>query len=108
METNAHQNRLINTAQEKIFMILSNQTTPVDFVEWYENWYLDDVESMEKFLDKKIFVALQELYNDMGYFEANDEICKEASCYFGVDKLQNKLRRALGKIENRLNKISSC
>jgi hypothetical protein len=99
MTTKTHQSSLIKTAQEKISMALSNQITPMAFIEWYENWYLGEVQNIENLLDKKMFLTLQELYSDIGYFEPNDEIRKTHHSYYGLDKFRKALQNTLSEIE---------
>jgi hypothetical protein len=92
---------LIRTVQENISLTLAGQLTLTAFTEWYEDWYLDELEKRQNCIDKTIFEALQMLYFDIGFFEPNDEIRKEHPSYYGSDKLREKLHHALNEMANR-------
>ena len=68
MKTN--QASLVGIVQEKISLTFAGHLAPMDFVKWYEDWYLDELENRQNLVDTKVFAALQTLYSDIGFFEA--------------------------------------
>ena len=86
----------INILIKKIKDTVNRQISPVEFTQWYEDWFSDEVE--EQSVDKIVYIVLENLYNDIGYFEPNKEIRKEHSSYYGVEKLIEKLIDTLKEI----------
>lgn len=78
---------------EKIEMTVSNQISGDEFTSWYEDWFYDSVR--EDLFDRRIFTELENLYNDIGYYEPHEELCKEHSSYFGKEKLFEKLNKVI-------------
>jgi len=88
----------IGILKEKIENTIKQQMPANEFTSWYENWFSDEVD--EHSVDKIIFVALENLYNDIGYFEPHEEICKEHNSYYGIERLFEKLSQILKEIDS--------
>ena len=74
-------------------MTVNQQMSADEFTSWYEDWFYDNVDKNS--LNKRTFAELENLYNDIGYYEPHEELRKEHSSYFGKEKLLEKLIKAL-------------
>lgn len=81
---------------EKIEMTVNQKMSADEFASWYEDWFYESVD--ENLLDKRTFTELENLYNDIGYYEHYEELRNEHSSYFGKDKLLEKLIKVLDVI----------
>ncbi len=81
---------------EKIEMTVNLKMSVDEFVSWYEDWFYESVD--ENLLDNRTFTELENLYNDIGYYEPHEELRKEHNSYFGKEKLLEKLIKVLDVI----------
>lgn len=80
---------------------IKDQITLKKFAEWFENWFYNNSDYIQKEItNKEIFNSLEELYNDIGYFEPNSELRKEHSSYFGENELKVKIEQIFEILQN--------
>jgi hypothetical protein len=78
--------------KEKLQGAITSEIPLRDFISWYEDWFFDlDTDR----INPSIYLALENLNNDVGFYEPSDAIRREHSSYFGDEVLLNKLMGTL-------------
>ena len=85
----------INTLSGKIVIVLNNDISPLEFTDWYEEWFYTQVKREEH---ESIFTLLEDFYSDLPYYVAKPEVRAEHPSYFGDEVLIEKIMDLKQKI----------
>jgi len=95
MDTPVKERHMLVDLVDNINRTLAGEMSPREFASWFEDWYLDVYVKAET---RTCQALVQELYEDIGFFEPCMALQEEHKSYFGVDTLFQKLNALLTRL----------
>jgi hypothetical protein len=90
----------VKEVEEKIHEALNGIMPLTDFVEWYGDWYYQNLIIIKEEINSVLCNALTEFNNDSAFFVPHPEVRKNHHSYYGETELIANMEKLLREITN--------
>ena len=86
-------NSLIIQLNQMLRSVLDYNLQYNDFISWFEDWYIDNHESLIAFVENDLFTEIEDIYSSIGLFEPDYWLRQESDAYFDTKELRRRLTK---------------